>query len=315
MRKISYEDVYKKLSELNAKRPYRAMYSSLYGGVVTDPAAMIVPVDDHMVHRGDGVFEAIRFTARQCYLLQPHVERLARSAQAISMTMPETIEKIAEHCEALREMSGLSGLSEGMLRLFISRGPGDFSPNPYSTLGSQLYIVVTDFKPMPAEKYNQGATVRLSRMGVKPAPFAQIKSCNYLPNVLMKKESVDLGCDFVLGVNDDGHIAEGPTENVMIVSAKGDLVAPRFDYTLKGTTLLRAMEFAKAKECGVRAAIFDDLQVADFTNAKEIMMVGTTLGVLPVTEFQGQPVADGKPGAVARYLRARIEADIFGECL
>ena len=53
------------LNSMTPSRPYRAMYTSLYKGVVTDPAMMMIPIDDHMVHRGDGVFEAIRVTKKK----------------------------------------------------------------------------------------------------------------------------------------------------------------------------------------------------------------------------------------------------------
>ena len=59
---------------------YKAMYSSWIGGIITDPALMIVPVDDHIVHRGDGIFEAIKFVNRKIYGLDRHLQRLQRSS-------------------------------------------------------------------------------------------------------------------------------------------------------------------------------------------------------------------------------------------
>ena len=58
---LSAENVLNKLKERGGDRPYGAMYSSWYGGIVTKPELMVIPIDDHMVHRGDGVFEAIRY--------------------------------------------------------------------------------------------------------------------------------------------------------------------------------------------------------------------------------------------------------------
>ena len=55
---------------------YFAMYSSVYGGVVTDPRLMLLPIDDHMVHRGDGVFEAFKAIDGNIYNLNAHLDRL-----------------------------------------------------------------------------------------------------------------------------------------------------------------------------------------------------------------------------------------------
>ena len=67
---------------------YFAMYSSLYGGIVTDPALMLLPLDDHMVHRGDGIFEALKTLHGSLYNLAGHLDRLEQSAQALSLVLP-----------------------------------------------------------------------------------------------------------------------------------------------------------------------------------------------------------------------------------
>lgn len=313
MKILSAEDVYQSLQKLNPRRPYSAMYSSLYGGVVTDPVLMCVPVDDHIVHRGDGVFEAIRFTPSKIYLLKPHLERLFRSAEKIGLNIPMRTEELESVCCELRN---LVDLKEGILRLFVSRGPGDFSPNPYTTIGSQLYVIVTEFKSPSPEMYKNGASLMISSVGVKPSPFSQVKSCNYLPNVLMKKESVDCGYDFSLSVNGEGFVAEGPTENLLIVSRDGDLLAPHFDYTLRGTTLVRVMELAKALHGKglIRSVELANISLEDLLQAREIMMVGTTLAVLSITKLARDTSHDvvwsSEVGAVARALYDQIIQDM-----
>jgi 4-amino-4-deoxychorismate lyase len=314
MKILTKSDVFQVLEGLNPKRKYAAMYSSLFGGVVTDPALMIVPIDDHQVHRGDAVFEAIRFTDKGIYLLTPHLERLYRSAEMISLKLPIEINGLQLLCEELVQIvKGELKLSgEGILRMFVSRGPGDFSPNPYTTLGTQIYIVATDFKSMPKEKYEQGVSLMISKIPVKQSPYATVKSCNYLPNVLMKKESVDQGYDFSIGVTPEGFIAEGPTENIMMLSEKNELLAPKFDYTLKGTTLVRTLKLAEAlKAAGkIKDIRIQDISLMDLKKAREVMMVGTTLSVLPVTKFESAKVGDGVPGPVTQELNKIVNADM-----
>lgn len=310
MKHLNADDVLKSLSQFNAKRSYKVMYSSLYQGVVTDPELMLLPIDDHMVHRGDGVFEAIRVTAKQIYLLKPHIERLFKSADFISLNHQYSLQQVLDLCQQVTDVArGLpSGYSDGVLRVFLSRGPGDFSPNPYTTLGTQIYIVATSFNAIPKEKYEVGVSLGFSSVPVKPSFYSQVKSCNYLPNVMMKKESVDRGVDFVINLTDDGFIAEGPTENILMVSAQGDLCAPRFDYTLAGTTLKRALWFAEQKY--QKKARLKDISREELEAAKEIMMVGTTLSVLPVTRLEGQPIGNGLVGEIARDLNAKIQLDM-----
>jgi 4-amino-4-deoxychorismate lyase len=312
MKILSQSDVFASLTKLNSKREYIAMYSSLFGGVVTDPALMLVPLDDHIVHRGDGVFEAIRTTASGMYLVYPHLERLYRSAKLIDLKVSVQINELHALCKELVEIGKLK--NQGMLRIFVSRGPGDFSPSPYSTMGSQLYIAIMDFKSMPQSKYDEGVSVMTSKIPVKQAPYATVKSCNYLHNVLMKKESIDNNFDFSVGVSSDGYLAEGPTENIMIVNKSGELLAPNFDYTLRGTTLVRAMELAenqlrKDKNFlnGIRVA---DIHMDELASAREIMMVGTTLSVLPVTKFGPKSIGGGKPGPVAKKLCELVNQDM-----
>jgi branched-chain amino acid aminotransferase len=281
------------------------MYSTLYGGIVKDPSLMIVPIDDHMVHRGDGVFEAIRFHGSKIYLLDEHLARLVRSADSIAMKLPLKLSEIKEICEGLRVASGVT---DGLLRLFVARGPGDFSPNPYATIGSQFYAVVTAFKPMSAEMYTAGARLMISDVPVKPSFYSQVKSCNYLQNVMMKKQTVDRGYDFCVNFNEDGYLAEGPTENIALVDAQGVLCAPKFDYTLKGTTMVRAFDLARG--AGLASVEIRDIGLSDLRTAREIMMIGTTLGVLPITSVEGAPVGAGQVGSVARGLGELLAKDM-----
>lgn len=298
--------------KLNLRRPYKAMYSSLFGGVVTDVSVMMVPIDDHMVHRGDGVFEAIRVTPKKIYLLKSHLERLFTSAKSIGLEVPWSLSELASLCEGVCEVARKTndGFTHGLLRVFVSRGPGDFSPNPYTTIGSQLYIVATEFTPPAEEKYEKGVTLGVSQIPVKPSFYSQVKSCNYLPNVMMKKEAVDRKLDFVINLYNDKYVAEGPTENILILNNINELVAPKFDYTLKGTTLVRAMWYAKNKMQNMIVDVrSDNISLEDLRHAKEIMMVGTTLGVLPVTTLEEVVVGDGQVGPVTRSLHDWIAYD------
>ena len=131
------------------------------------------------------------------------------------------------------------------VHLYVSRGPGSFSVNPHECPAPQLYIVVTALGKPFMELHPEGARIKTSSVVSKSAFYAGVKSCNYLPNVLMKKEAVESGVDFVLSFDDRGYLAEGATENAGIVTRNRELLFPNLDCILAGTTMLRLLELAE----------------------------------------------------------------------
>ncbi len=304
---LTESQLVKRISSSDLRRPYFAMYSSLWGGIVTDPKWMLLPIDDHMVHRGDGVFEAIKFVGGRPYLLEAHLERLLSSAERIGMKPFGDLSQLKVIVEAT---VAASQRSDGLLRIFMSRGPGSFSVSPYDTEGTQFFVIVTALTPPSAEKYIEGVSVGRSSIGVKDSWMAQVKSCNYLPNVMMKKEAVDRGFDFVVAFDQQGFVAESATENIIFVSKEGYLVKPKLDQILRGTTMTRVFELAQQlfqqgllKGVESRNADFEEL-----TKAKEIMMLGTTLDVLPVVRLEGHRIGQGV-GPVAKELLRLLRQD------
>ncbi len=295
-----------------ARQKFLAMYSSWLGGIVRDPALMTVPIDDHIVHRGDGVFEAMKCVGGRIYALDRHLERLLSSAGKIGLSLPLDLDRLREICLVTTRLAG--GLSQNcLLRLYLSRGPGSFSVNPYDTLGCQIYLVVTSFTAIKEESYLRGVSCATTDIAVKAGEFATIKSCNYLPNVLMKKEAVDRGFDFVVSRDERGFIAEGATENFAIVSFDGELLLPEFARTLRGVTAVRAMELAEkvlVKTGLVKAVRLAQFSLPEVLRAKEALLLGTTLDCLPVSTFNGQMIGSGKPGLVAQALLQLLREDM-----
>ena len=309
--RLSFEEAIQRLRNMDHEhlQGYHAMYSSWLGGIVTDPSLMLIPIDDHMVHRGDGVFEAFQCREGGIYLLERHLDRLEDSAAMIGLAWPLSRGDLRE---AILETIRVSGRCECIIRLYISRGPGDFTPHPDTTLGSQLYIVITDFKAKDTAKYEQGCLVQTSTIPVKKTFFANVKSCNYLPNVLMKKEAADAGVDYTLSLDENGFIGEGGTENVALISQDDEFLIPGFERILKGTTLIRMMELAEGlvqtgELSGVRQT---GLRPEDAIRAKEMLIFGTTASVLPVVEYDGRPIGTGKPGPFQKRFFSLLQEDM-----
>lgn len=285
-----------KIAREKSPQPYLAMYSSWLGGIISESELMVIPVDDHLAHRGDGVFEAMKFYQKRLYLADEHLTRLYSSAEKIALPVPHKKEDLRELVIATLRAAKVETAT---IRMFVSRGPGGFTPNPYDSCGSQVYIIVVTPKPFDPQKYEAGVTVGLSQIPMKESFFATIKSCNYLNNVLMKKESVDKKWDFSVNLSPAGFVGESATENIALISQSDEFLVPSFKYTLRGTTLLRMMKLVEPHVKKVREA---DLTTLDFLNAKEILMLGTTMGVAPVCEFDGKKFKVGKFAGLMKKL-------------
>ncbi|MBN2162338.1 MAG: aminotransferase class IV [Pontiellaceae bacterium] len=286
-----------------------AMYSSVTDCIVTDSSVMTVPVDDHMVHRGDGVFESFKCVDGNIYNLQDHLDRLDRSCSALGIMfgMPH-----AELTDIIVQTIRAGGYRDTLVRLLVSRGQGTMGVNPYACLHPELYIVVYNLPNAKFDSMPEGVRVAVSKVPIKPGIFATVKTCNYLPNVLMKKEAVDLGVDFTVSLDENRNLGEGATENIGIVTRGKELFMPPPERVLAGTTAKRALEFAQLlkQERVLTAAEYRPISLGMVRSAVEVHIYGTTPNITPVTVFDGVPVGDGKPGPVAARLFEMLKQEM-----
>lgn len=277
------------------------MYSSLRGAMVNDLRGMWVPVDDHLVHRGDGVFETLLFEGGGIYNLQAHLKRLQTSAAAIGLELPLSLPDLEQ---ILADCFAVAARPRALARLLLGRGPGGFSVDPAESPRASLYIMVYEGSPPFMEKHPEGARAVLSRIPPKPGGLACIKTCNYLPNALMKAEANAAGVHFALGVDGEGYLTESATENVAGVDKDGSLILLPPVQHLPGTTLARVAELAASAG---RKVVTRRLRPSELFDLAEVLIVGTTAYVTPLVELDGRPVP---AGPVAGELDALLREDI-----
>lgn len=284
---------------------YLGFYSSWLNGYFKEPWGILMPIDDHGFHRGDGIFEAVRMQNRAFFDFRSHLARLGRSAELIGMKLPKSLEEIEAICV---ELARRCDVQDGLLRLFVTRGPGGFSPSPKEVVGHQIYAIINKLKLPDPKSYENGVRAMVSSVPPKDPWWSQIKSCNYLQNVLMKQEVIKKGYDFAIGVDHEGRVCEGSTENILALTARGEIVVPSFDYTLRGTTVSVVMRLAEKlkREGKVKDVRHGDLTVDDLKSAREVAFVGTTLGVLPVNSIDDKAIGNRKPGEVCKALHAAL---------
>ena len=286
-----------------------AMYSGLTGGITTDPAMMSIPADDHLAHRGDGVFESLKCIDGQLYNADAHLSRLELSCAGIGMEPPCPRDELLDIiCDTIRAGARQTCL----IRVLVSRGTGNMGIDPSLCAGPELYVIVYRLTQRIENGRLKPAKACLSTVPIKPRLLATIKTCNYLTNALMKLEARNRGVDFVISIDENGNLGEGATENIGILSADNELLMPTAERVLAGTTARRALDLAQTlvADGTLRAAKTCNIPPAQAAQAKEIFIFGTTTDVTPVIEWEGAPVSDGRPGPVAVKLLELLRSDM-----
>jgi branched-chain amino acid aminotransferase len=290
---------------------YLAMYSSVFGGVVTDPALMVVPVDDHIINRGDAIFEYFPVVNGHAYCFNAHMARLAKSAEIISLNLPFFMEPLKQ---VVLETVGISGAKDCGVRIFVTRGMGDFACDPTTPKKSELYVVVLRkqvWENFPARFLTEGATAITTHVPLKMGFFAQVKTTDYVLNALVDLEAHRANADFGIWFDQNGYMSESSTENVVIVTQDGILKYPTFAHMLKGTGLMRGVQLAAevVKSGELKGIVQTNITPYEVQEASELF--GLTSGsVMPMVKFDGRTIGSGKPGPVALKLATLFKKDL-----
>jgi len=268
-----------------------------------------VSVFDHGLLYGDGVFEGIRLYQGNVFRLDEHLERLEYSAKAILLNLPWTRAEIAEAtCETCRR----NNLTDGYIRLVVTRGVGDLGLSPWLCPKPSLIIIASKIKLYPEEHYTKGlsiVTVPTRRINPSALP-PTIKSLNYLNNILAKIEAKQFGALEAIMLNDQGYVAECTGDNIVIVH-KGAIIAPAASQgALKGITRSAIIDIAKELNVPFVEA---DMTRYDVWCADECFLTGTAAEVIPVVKLDGREIGDGKPGPITHRVLECFRKRVLAE--
>lgn len=280
---------------------FAAMYSSVLGGIVTDPALMVLPLDDHMVHRGHAVFDTAAIVNGQLYQLDPHLERFLRSAEMARIPLPYEPQEMRQ---IIIDTATASGWRDASVRYWLSAGQGGFGLSAAECVGSSFYVMIFRGQISPESYYTEGMKVITSNVAIKPPYFARVKSTNYLPNALVILDAKDHGADNGIFIDERGLVGESSNMNVAFVTHDRVFRHPKFDAILSGITIQRIMELAQqlVQQGDLKDIVVDDIAVEEGRAAAEMMLVGSSVKVAPVVRWDGQPIGNGKPGPIAKKL-------------
>jgi len=257
-----------------------------------------ISVFDHGLLYGDGVFEGIRAYNGRVFMLPEHIARLYRSARAIDLAIPLTpaamVRAVLRTCRANRT-------ANGYIRLIVTRGVGSLGLNPYTCRRPQVIIIAATIQLYPPRLYRQGlavitaGTIRNHTESLSP----QIKSLNYLNNILAKIEALNAGCGEALLLNPQGFVAEATGDNIFVVQGRRLTTPPPWCGTLEGITRNVVMRLATEAGYEVREGV---LTRYDLYTADEVFLTGTAAEVIPVVRIDHRTIGSGKPGPVTGRL-------------
>ena len=269
----------------------------------------LVSVFNHGLLYGDGVFEGIRVYNKRVFLLAEHVERLYESALAIRLVIPLSPAQMAT---AVEQTVAANGITNGYVRLVITRGAGSLGLDIRRTSHPQVIVIADTIKLYSEELYQQGLKIiTASTLRNHPGALSpRIKSLNYLNNILAKIEGTDVGCEEALMLNHKGDIAECTGDNIFIVK-RGVLKTPSPDAgILEGITRNCVIQLAEQAGIPVQQVT---LQRHDVYTADECFLTGTAAEVIAVVGIDGRTIGAGVPGPLTQDLRARFQKFARGE--
>ena len=271
-------------------------------GKLVDRENAKITVFDHGLLYGDGVFEGIRVYNSRVFELDAHIKRLYESAKAIRLTIAMSQSELAG---AVEETVEANSITDGYVRLVVTRGVGTLGLNPFICKNSCIIIIADSIQLYPEELYEKGMRI-ISATTVRNHPLAippQAKSLNYLNNILAKIEALDNDVPEAIMYNHQGYVAEASGDNVLIVKDGVIYTPPAEAGALPGITQRVVIKLAKEESFQV---IEKNLTRFDLYVCDEFFLTGTAAEVIGIVNVDGRVIGDGKPGPITSLLRKKF---------
>ena len=271
-------------------------------GAIVDGSEARIPVTDHGLLYGDGVFEGIRVFGGRIFRFELHLARLAASARAIALELPVDtagLERIV--LDTLRALDS----DDAYIRLIVTRGSGPLGVDPTPCKQPRIICMVDQIQLYPIERQQRGLDMATSSWR-RPAPDVldpRVKSLNYLNSVLAKQEALRRGADEALLLNHVGAIAEASVANVFCVRGGVLRTPPVSDGALEGVT--REVVLDLAHEHGLDARE-QTLTRVDLLGADEAFLTGTGVRIVPIRSLDGA-LLRRVPGPITEKLRDALD--------
>jgi branched-chain amino acid aminotransferase len=272
-----------------------------------------VSVLDYGFLYGDGVYETLRAYSGVFFKRAEHLDRLFQSAGLLHMHLPFDRDFLSR---ALQETLKANNLLDATARLTVSRGVGEtlsFHPSTTGPPRPTLVILPKPFAEYPLEWYTRGVTAVIvkTRRNLPQALNPQIKSLNFLNNLLARMEARSVGAQEGILLNSSGYLTEGATSNIFLLKGNTLSTPSLAAGLLPGITRKVLLDLAS----GIGLQTEETwLTPQDLESAGEAFLTGTTIEVLPLTRLGEKPIGPGHPGPITRALhqafRSAVEAAV-----
>ena len=271
-------------------------------GKLVDREDAKITVFDHGLLYGDGVFEGIRVYNGRVFELDAHIKRLYESAKAIRLTIAMNQSELVG---AVEETVEANSITDGYVRLVVTRGAGDLGLDPFICKSSCIIIIADKIRLFSEELYEKGMKV-ISATTVRNHPLAipaQAKTMNYLNNILAKIEALDNDVPEAIMYNHEGYVAEASSDNVLIVKDGVIYTPPAEAGALPGITRSIVIKLAKKENLQI---VEKNLTRFDLYVCDEFFLTGTAAEVIGIVEVDRRMIGDGKPGPITSLLRKKF---------
>jgi branched-chain amino acid aminotransferase len=281
-------------------------YVWLNGELVTKDRAT-VSVFDHGLLYGDGCFEGIRMYNGRIFKLGAHLRRMYQSAEKIRLKPAYSPDEIDR---AIRETLRANNLSDAYIRLIFTRGSGTLGLHPFRCPNPGTIIITDSIQLYPQELYDNGMKVIVAERRRIPIRCLDpnIKSLNYLNNILAKIEAIDADVLEAIMLNVEDHVAECTGDNIFFVKGGRIITPPQEAGILMGITRRFVIDEV-APACGftVEEKLF---KLNELLDADEVFLTGTAAEIIGVNQVGDNSIGDGAVGPVTRSLIAEFRKRI-----
>ena len=275
-----------------------------FNGILQD--RVLISALDHGFLFGDSVYEVLcTYNSKPCFL-NLHLNRLRNSASAIYLDIPWDDNRFREEIDKTIQ---LANNKDSYIRIVVTRGEGEIDIDPATCKQPNVLIYVKSAKIYPIEDYFGGIHVALVNVkrNSKEALNPEIKTGNYLNNVLAKMEAIRIGANDALMLNNWGKIAEGTTSNFFWIR-DGRIRTPSLECgILSGITREIIIELAKKNGIIVEEG---EWEKEELVGIDEAFLTGTIKRIMPVSRLNGIVIGSGKPGSITRKLMSLYETNL-----
>lgn len=279
-------------------------------GEIFNPSEAKISVFDRGFLYGDGIYEVVRSYGRSLFGLEPHTNRLFNSADRLGINIGFSKREMMDE---ITRIYNAADRDDAYVRIVITRGEGPITLDPNAAPKPNIVILVKDIPPMDPKMYQEGIDLRIPSIlrNSKKTVDPNVKSGNYLNNIMALAEAKQNGAHDAVMLNKDGHVTEGTTSNIYMVLNGGVVTPPDRADILLGITRMYLKELCQENNIAWEERFFtaDEMKAAD-----EVFATGSVKEVIPVRSIDGEKIGDGGPGLVTKNLMALYKGLVKKHC-